>query len=75
MYQRNNTHYNYDNRRRYVLQQHYFTYQRRGSSVDLELQIQYLQQQINDMQTQIQNLTLGGGGGGDGSGSGIIGIM
>ena len=71
MYQRNNTNYNYDNRRKFIIQMNYFTYQRRGSSVDLQLQIQYLQSQINDMQTQIQNLTLGGGG----SDSGGIGII
>ena len=75
MYQRNNTNYNYDNRRKFIIQQNYFTYQRRGSSVDLQLQIQYLQQQINDMAVQIQNLTLGGGGSSgndDGGGIAII---
>jgi hypothetical protein len=55
MYQRNNTNHNYDNRRYYVTQQNYFTYQRKGSSVELQLQIQNLQSQINNLQTQINN--------------------
>ena len=60
MYQRNNTNHNYDNRRTFVLQQHYFTYQRKGASVELELQVQNLQTQIDNLQTQIYNYHSGG---------------
>ena len=41
--------------------------------MDLQLQIQYLQQQVSEMQTQIQNLTLGGGG--TSGGDPLIGII
>ena len=54
------TNHNYDNRRTFVLQQHYFTYQRKGSSVELQLQMQNLQTQIDDLQTQINNYHSGG---------------
>ena len=60
MYQRNTT--NNDNRRHFVLQQNYFTYQRKGNTNHLERMIQFMQLQIDQMQTQINNLNLGGGG-------------
>ena len=61
MYQRNNT--NNDNRRPYNIQNHYFTYQRKGNTNELELMMQTLQQQVCEMQIQINNLSSGGGGG------------
>ena len=65
MYQRNTT--NNDNRRQFVIQNHYFTYQRRGSSADLEVAVQALNIIVADLQNQINNLSGGvGGGGGDG---------
>ena len=67
MYQRNMT--NNDNRRQFVIQNHYFTYQRKGNH---ELQIQALNTTINDLQNQINNLSSGGG---SGSGGGEIGTM
>ena len=67
--------HNYDRRRTFITQQHYFTYQRKGGSAELELQIQFLQYQINDLATQVQNLTLGGGGTGGGGDDGIIGVI
>ena len=63
MYQRNTT--NNDNRKSYVMQNHYFTFQRKPNNNDLELMIQTLQQQVNDMQIQINNLNSGGSSGGD----------
>ena len=70
------TNHNYDRRRTFIIQQHYFTYQRKPSNMDtIELQIQFLQFQINDLATQVQNLTLGGGGTGGGGGDGVIGII
>ena len=65
MYQRNNT--TNGNRRQFVIQSHYFTYQRKGKH---ELQIQALHIIVADLQNQINNLSSGGGGGG-----GEIGIM
>ena len=59
MYQRNTT--NNDNRRQFVIQNHYFTYQRKGNH---ELQIQALNIIVADLQNQINNLSSGGGGGG-----------
>jgi hypothetical protein len=62
MYQRNTT--NNDNRRQFVIQNHYFTFQRKGNN---ELAIQALNILVSDLQTQINNLNSGsGGGGGDG---------
>ena len=60
MYQRNTT--NNDNRRQFVIQNHYFTYQRKGND---ELQIQALNAIVADLQNQINNLSSGGRGGGD----------
>ena len=60
MYQGNNTK-NY-NRRSYITQQNYFTYQRKGNQ---ELQIQLLYNIAAGLQNQINNLSSGGGGGGD----------
>ena len=61
MYQRNTT--NNDNRRQFVIQNHYFTYQRKGNH---ELQIQALNTIVADLQNQINNLSPGGGGSGGG---------
>ena len=52
MYQRNTT--NNDNRRQFVIQNHYFTYQRKGNH---ELQIQALNLIVADLQNQISNLS------------------
>ena len=52
MYQRNTT--NNDNRRQFVIQNHYFTYQRKGNN---ELAIQALNIIVADLQTQINNLS------------------
>ena len=57
MYQRNTT--NNDNRRQFVIQNHYFTYQRKGNH---ELQIQALNIIVADLQNQINNLSSGGSG-------------
>ena len=57
MYQTNTT--NNDNRRPFVIQNHYFTYQRKGNH---ELQIQALNITVADLQNQINNLSSGGGG-------------
>ena len=65
MYQRNTT--NNDNRRSYIIQNHYFTYQRKGNH---ELQIQALDIIVTDLQNQINNL----GSGSSGSGGGEIGV-
>ena len=72
MFEKKVTNHNYDNRRKFVLQQHYFTYIKKVNTESLELQIQFLQLQIDNLQTQINNLQLGGTGGNDGSGIGII---
>ena len=69
MYQRNTT--NNDNRRQFIIQNHYFTYQRKG---DHELQIQALNPIVADLQKQINNLSPSGGSGG-GGGGGEIGTM
>ena len=58
MYQRNTT--NNDHRKHFVIQNHYFTYQRKGNH---DLQIQALNIIVADLQTQINNLSSGGGGG------------
>ena len=68
MYQRSTT--NNDNRRQFVIQDHYFAYQRKGSH---ELQIQALSMIVAGLQNQINNLSAGGGGGGGGGGD--IGTM
>ena len=58
MYQGNTT--NNDNREQFVIQNHYFTYQRKGNH---ELQIQALSIIVADLQNQINNSSSGGGGG------------
>ena len=57
MCQRNTT--DNDHRRQFVIQNHYFTYQRKGNH---ELQIQALSIIVADLQTQINNLSSGSGG-------------
>ena len=52
MYQRNNT--KNDNRRQFGIQNHYFTYQRKGNH---ELQIQALNIIVAGLQNQINNLS------------------
>ena len=52
MYQRNIT--KNDNRRPYIIQQNYFSYQRKGNQ---ELQIQALSFIVADLQNQINNIT------------------
>ena len=59
MYQRHTT--NNDNRRQFVIQNHYFTYQRKG---DHELAIQALNIIVVGLQNQIHNSSSGNGGGG-----------
>ena len=56
-FQRNNTIHKYDNRRSYILQQNYFTYQRKGNQ---ELQIQALNNIVADLQNQINSFTFAG---------------
>ena len=55
MYQRNTT--NNDNRKHIVLQNHDFTFQRQYNTNHLDLQIQFMQLQIEQMQQQINNLS------------------
>ena len=55
LYQRNTT--NNDNRKHIVLQNHYFTFQRQYNTNHLDLQIQFMQLQIEQMQQQINNLS------------------
>ena len=57
MYQRNTT--NNDNRRQFVIQNHYFTYQRKGNH---ELAIQALTIIVADLQNPISNLSSNSGG-------------
>ena len=52
MYQRNTT--NNDNRRQFIIQNHYFTYQRKGNH---ELQVQALSLIVAGLQNQINNLS------------------
>ena len=66
MYLRNTT--NNGNRRQFVIQNQYFTYQRKGNS---ELAIQAFNIIVADLQTQMNNLS-GGGGGGDPDGIGTM---
>ena len=61
MYQMNTT--SNDNKIQFVMQSHYFTYQRKGNH---ELQIQALNIIVADLQNQINNLPSGGGSGGGG---------
>ena len=69
MFKRNTT--NNDNRRQFVIQNHYFTFQRKGNN---ELAVQALNIIVNDLQAQINNLSTNSGGSGDGGGdSGGIG--
>ena len=61
MFQRNTT--KNDNRRQFVIQNHYFTYQRKGNH---ELAIQALSLIVADLQNQINDLSApSSGGGGD----------
>ena len=66
MFKRNTT--NNDNRRQFVIQNHYFTYQRKGNS---ELAIQALNIIVAGLQNQKNNLSSGSGGGGGGDPDGI----
>ena len=66
LYQWNNT--NNDNRRQFVIQNHYFTYQRKGNH---ELQIQALSIIAADLQNQ-KKLSSGSGGGGGGPNIGTM---
>ena len=59
MYQRNTT--NNDNRKQFVIQNNYFTFQRKGNN---ELAIQASNIIVADLQNQINNLNSGSGGGG-----------
>ena len=59
-FQRNNTIHKYGNLRTFIIQNHFFTYQRKG---DQELQIQLLNNLAADLQNQINNVTSNGGGG------------
>ena len=61
MYQRHTT--NNDNRRQFVIQNHYFTYQRKCNN---ELAIQAFNIIVADVQNQINNLSSGSGGDGGG---------
>ena len=72
MYQRDTI--NTDNRRQFVIQSHYFTFQRQYNTNHLDLQIQFMQLQIEQMQTQIDSLSSGGSGdlGGDPDGIGTM---
>ena len=60
---------NNGNRRQFVTQSHYFTYQRKGNH---ELQIQALNIIVADLQNHINNLPSGGSGGGGGSEIGTV---
>ena len=55
MYQLNTT--NNDNRRQFVIQNHYFTFQRQYNTNHLDLQIQFMQIQIEQMQAQINSMS------------------
>ena len=59
--QRNNTIHKHDNRRSFITQQNYFTYQRKGSQ---ELHIQLLNNIVADLQNQINKITPNGSSGG-----------
>ena len=64
--QRNTT--NNDNRRQFVIRNHYFTYQRKGNH---GLQIQALNLIVADLQNLINNLSSGSGSGGGGGEIGV----
>ena len=66
MYQRNTT--NNDNRRQFVIQNHHFTYHRKGNH---EVQVQALSIIVADLQNRINNLGSGSSGGNDG----VIGVI
>ena len=51
-----------DNRRQFVIQNHYFTLQRQYNTNHLDLQIQTMQLQIEQMQAQINSMSSGDGG-------------
>ena len=55
LYQRNTT--NNDNRRQFVIQNYYFTFQRQYDTNHLDLQIQFMQLQIEQMQAQINSMS------------------
>ena len=55
LYQRNTT--NNDNRRQFVIQNHYFTFRRQYNTSHLDLQIQFMQLQIEQMQAQINSMS------------------
>ena len=69
MFKRNTT--NIDNRRQFVIQNHYFTYRRKGNN---ELAIQALNVIVAGLQNQKNNLSSGSGCG-DGGGPDGIGTM
>ena len=73
LYQRNIA--NNGNRKRIVLQNHYFTFQRQYNTNHLELQIQFMLLQIEQMQIQIDSLSSGGSGDPGGGGDPNIGTM
>ena len=60
-FQRDNTIHKYGNRRSFIIQNHYFTYQRKCKQ---ELQIQLLNNIAADLQNQIDSITSGSGGSG-----------
>ena len=59
-FQRNITVHKYDNRGIFIIHNHFFTYQRKGNQ---ELQIQFSNNIVADLQNQINNITSGPGGG------------
>ena len=59
-FQRNNAIHKCDNRRTCTIQNHFFTYQRKGNQ---ELQITLLNNIVAGLQNQINNITSGSGGG------------
>ena len=61
-FQRNSTIHKYDNRKTFIIQNHFFTYQRKGNQ---ELQIHLLNDIVADLQNQINNINTSGSGGGD----------
>ena len=67
-FQRNNTMHKHGNRRTFILQQNYFTYQRTGNQ---ELQIQTLNNIVAELQNQNDNFTFAGSD----PGEPIIGII
>ena len=55
MFKRNAT--NNDNRRSYIIQQNHFTFQRQYNTNHLDLQIQFMQLQIEQIQAQINSMS------------------